>query len=79
MSESVCVSVIIITYNQRQFIEQAVSSVLMQRTNFPFEILIGDDASTDGTVEILKALQEKRRRASLSRKSTTTQGILAGQ
>jgi glycosyltransferase involved in cell wall biosynthesis len=59
MSESVCVSVIIITYNQRQFIEQAVSSVLMQRTNFPFEILIGDDASTDGTVEILKALQEK--------------------
>lgn len=46
------VSVMIITYQQKQFIRTAIEGVLMQETNFPFEIIIGDDESSDGTREI---------------------------
>lgn len=45
------VSVAMITHNHAQFITKAVESVLAQRTNFPLELIIGDDASSDGTRE----------------------------
>ena len=48
------VSVCIITYNQAPFIGQAIESVVSQRVNFPIEILIGDDCSTDGTQVIIQ-------------------------
>lgn len=48
------VSVFIITFNQAKFIAQALEGALMQRTSFPFEIVVGDDCSTDGTTEILR-------------------------
>ena len=47
------------THNQERFIADALDSVLMQRTEFEFEIIISDDASTDGTVEILKEYQSR--------------------
>lgn len=50
------VSVAMITYNQSDYIEKAVRSVLMQKTNFPYEIIIGDDASTDDTPKIVSKL-----------------------
>ncbi len=40
------------TYNQAPFIAEAIESCLMQKTDFGFEIIIGDDFSTDGTKEI---------------------------
>jgi glycosyltransferase involved in cell wall biosynthesis len=46
------VTVHIVTYNHRDFIRDAIEGVLMQQTDFPFEIIIGDDESTDGTREI---------------------------
>lgn len=46
-------SVMMITYNQERFIAQALESVLAQRVNFDYEIVIGEDCSTDGTREIL--------------------------
>jgi len=46
-------SVLLITHNHRKFIAQAIEGVLMQKTNFPFELLIGEDVSTDGTREIV--------------------------
>lgn len=46
-------SVSVITYNQAGFIRQALESVLAQRTSFDFEVVVGDDASTDGTREIV--------------------------
>jgi glycosyltransferase involved in cell wall biosynthesis len=49
-------SVLIATYNQERYIEQAVRGALMQRTSFDYEILVADDCSTDGTREILRAL-----------------------
>ncbi|QDU47033.1 Putative glycosyltransferase EpsE [Symmachiella dynata] len=51
-------SVCIITYNQHRFIRQAVDSVLAQKTDFPYEIIIGDDQSNDGTTEIAQELQQ---------------------
>lgn len=48
------VSVRCITYNHESYISQALDSFLMQETDFPFEIVVHDDASTDKTTEILK-------------------------
>lgn len=53
------VSICCITYNHKKFISQAVNSFLMQKTNFDFDIIIGDDCSNDGTFEILKSFSDK--------------------
>lgn len=58
-NNSIDVSVIVITYNQSQYIRQALDSILMQKVNFKYEILVGDDASTDGTQEILDEYAKK--------------------
>lgn len=50
----VTLSVAMITYNQEQYIAQALDSVLMQAVNFDYEIVIGDDLSSDGTRDILR-------------------------
>ncbi len=56
-NKSVLLSVCVRTHNQEKFIAEALDSVLMQRTNFDFEIIVSDDASLDGTVKILKEYQ----------------------
>lgn len=48
-----------VTYNHVNFIAQAIESVLMQETNFEYELVIGEDYSTDGTREIVKSYAEK--------------------
>ena len=48
------VSISCITYNHVEYIKNALDGFLMQKTTFSFEILIHDDASTDGTTEIVK-------------------------
>jgi glycosyltransferase involved in cell wall biosynthesis len=53
------VSICCITYNQERFIAQALDSFLMQRTNFDFEIVIGDDFSKDNTNQICIAYKNK--------------------
>ncbi|MEO3986520.1 glycosyltransferase family 2 protein [Plesiomonas shigelloides] len=57
--EPVRVSVCCITYKQKQYISQAIDSFLVQKTSFPFEIIIGDDNGNDGTLEILLAYQAR--------------------
>jgi glycosyltransferase involved in cell wall biosynthesis len=52
------VSVNIITFNHAEFIAKALDSVLMQRTSFDYEIIIGDDCSNDGTREIIEAYHQ---------------------
>lgn len=53
------VSISCITYNHSNFIRECMDGFLMQKTNFPFEILIHDDCSTDGTKEIIENYAEK--------------------
>lgn len=48
------VSIICITYNHGLYIEDAIKSFLMQKTNFSFEVIIHDDASSDTTINIIK-------------------------
>ena len=58
-TEPLLVSISCIVYNQRNFIEEALDSFLMQITDFPFEILVHDDASIDGTTEIIKKYESR--------------------
>lgn len=53
------VSVMMITYNHEAFISQALDSVLMQEVNFEYEIVIGEDNSTDNTKSILLEYKKK--------------------
>ncbi len=53
------ISVYCLVYNQKNFIRQCLDGILMQKTNFKFEILINDDCSTDGTSEIIKEYEQK--------------------
>lgn len=55
--EDILVSICCITYNHESFIAQTIESFLMQETNFKFEIIIGEDCSTDNTMKILGAYQ----------------------
>lgn len=52
----VCVGVM--TYNQSSYIREALDSVLAQKTDFAFEVVVHDDCSTDGTREIVQAYVE---------------------
>jgi glycosyltransferase involved in cell wall biosynthesis len=52
--ETPLVSITCITYNHEKYIAQAIESFLMQRTNFPYEIIVGEDCSTDGTRQVVQ-------------------------
>jgi glycosyltransferase involved in cell wall biosynthesis len=56
------VSVLLVTYNHALFIEQAVESVLAQETSRDFELIVSEDASSDGTREIVEELARRDRR-----------------
>ncbi len=53
------VSISCITYNHAPFIRQCLDGFLMQQCDFEYEILIHDDASTDGTSDIIREYQKK--------------------
>jgi len=53
------VSICCITYNHERYIEEALDSFLMQNTDFPFEIVVDDDCSSDNSVELIKKYIKK--------------------
>lgn len=59
MKDNMMVSISCTTYNHVAYIHQCLDGFLMQKCNFNYEILIHDDASTDGTIDIIKEYQEK--------------------
>lgn len=57
--DDILVSINCITYNHEDYISEALEGFLMQITNFKYEILIHDDASTDKTAELIRVYQNK--------------------
>lgn len=75
------VSVAMATYNHGPFIRQALDSVLMQQTDFPYEVVIKEDKSTDGTRETVCEYQRRhpdKIRLLLCRKNLYSQGLKIG-
>lgn len=52
------VSVCVVTYNQEKYIRQCLQSIVDQETEFDFEVIVGDDSSTDGTREIIEEFKK---------------------
>ena len=46
------ISILVVTYNQEKYIQQCLDSILMQQIDFEYEVIIGDDCSTDNTAAI---------------------------
>lgn len=55
----ILVSIVCLTYNHEKYIQQTLESFMNQKTNFNFEIIIHDDASTDNTKKIIMQYAEK--------------------
>ncbi len=59
MKNDVKLSIIIISYKQKKYIRECIDSVLMQKVNFKYELLLADDCSQDGTLEIMKEYEKQ--------------------
>lgn len=59
MTDVPVLSVLFITYNHERYIRQSLDSILMQKTGFDYEIVVGEDCSTDGTRRILDEYKVK--------------------
>lgn len=59
MDDKCLVSVLCSTYNHAPYIRQCLDGFIMQKTNFRFQVIVHDDASTDGTQDIIKEYELK--------------------
>lgn len=59
MDTNVMVSVLCVTYNHQNYIRRCLESLVCQKTDFRYEIIVHDDASTDGTQDIIREYAEK--------------------
>ena len=57
--ENICVSVFLLTFNQEQFIGQTIQSILAQEAHFRYQLVIGEDCSTDNTRKICEQYAEE--------------------
>lgn len=57
--QELMLSVAVITYNQEEYIAQTLDSILSQKHNYPYEIVVGEDCSQDGTKKIIEEYVEK--------------------
>lgn len=74
------VSVLVVTYNHERYIAQALESVAVQDADFPYEILISEDCSTDGTRDIVRAFAARhpeRVRLLLSERNVRSNEVVA--
>ena len=56
------VDVLLICYNQEQFIEKTLRSILSQKTDFEYRVVVADDCSKDSTIEIVKNIEKESRK-----------------
>ena len=72
-------SIVCLAYNAAPYIRAAIDGFLMQKTNFPVEILVHDDASTDGTADIIREYAESYPgtvRAVLQKENQLSKGVM---
>ena len=55
MADYIKLSILVTFYNQEEYVDQALQSIIDQKVNFKYEILIGDDGSSDGTHNKIQA------------------------
>lgn len=55
----IIISVVCCTYNHERYIRRALEGFVNQKTDFPFEVIVHDDASTDGTADIVREYEQK--------------------
>ena len=58
-SEPIMVSIRCLVYNHEPYLRQCLEGLVMQKTNFPFEVIVHDDVSTDNSVAIIKEYHSK--------------------
>lgn len=78
MKQAVMVSVLTTAYNHAPFIRETLDRILAQKTDFPVEVIVHDDASTDGTAEIIREYAERypeQIRPILQQENQYSQGI----
>lgn len=57
MESAIKVSILCAAYNHEDYIRKALEGFVMQKTDFPFEVLINDDCSTDGTADVIREFE----------------------
>ena len=57
--EKITVSILCMAYNHEDYIRDALEGFLMQETDFPFEVIVHDDASTDRSAEIIREYEKR--------------------
>lgn len=72
----ILLSVHLITYNNEQHIEETLQSILKQNVDFDYEIVVGDDCSTDGTLNIIETYAAKHPNMFNIKKNSEQLGIL---
>ena len=78
MNTKPTVSIICLTFNQAKYVRDCLDGFVMQQTNFPYEVLIYDDASTDGTPAIIEEYAAKYPnifKPTLYKKNNYSQGL----
>lgn len=58
-SVSTIISICSAVYNQEEFVKQCLDGIVMQKSSYPFELLIHDDASSDGTADVIREYEKK--------------------
>ncbi len=76
MAESVKVSVMMLTFNQERYVDEAIRGVIHQDAQFDFELVIGDDCSSDGTVSICRRWQKMYPGKIRILENTSNEGLL---
>jgi glycosyltransferase involved in cell wall biosynthesis len=72
----ISISVHLITFNNEKYIEATIESILKQKVNFNYEIVVGDDCSTDGTLSIIENYKNKHPKLFTVFKNESQLGIL---
>lgn len=69
------VSVCMITYGHESFIRQAIESILMQETDFEFELIIANDCSPDATIDVVNSIIQNHPKGKMIRSYNHSQNI----